>query len=299
MAKPLRNIKKCTKCNKAPCVCSMTEGTERVDESAKSIKSLDNGDTVIHSDFPKYEEHLKKKGYSGPHSLLSGDGNTRIMGKHYFKPNPEAGTIHHIRVDGEHDSAGMTKTNPTGVRWKIKHVGMMAGRTAHDMMNQLKKLNKEEVESVDEKLTKDMSAGDVISDFVHSKDPKFAGKSKKERQRMALGAYYSMQKEEKDEEDDGWYAHKEIHGKDAISKEDWKKGIRPKKSVKEEVEGDYEYDMARNELATAERAIQRLMEILGQDEGNLEAWVQSKITKACDYLDTVADYMESQQKTGG
>ena len=50
----------------------------------------------------------------------------------------------------------------------------------------------EEVEQIDEKLTKGMSAGEVISDFVHSDDPKFAGKSKKERMRMALGAYYSM-----------------------------------------------------------------------------------------------------------
>jgi hypothetical protein len=40
-----------------------------------------------------------------------------------------------------------------------------------------------------------MSAGDVISDFVHSKDPKFEGKSKKMRQKMALGAYYGMHPE--------------------------------------------------------------------------------------------------------
>jgi hypothetical protein len=55
---------------------------------------------------------------------------------------------------------------------------------------------------------------------------------------------------------------------------------------------DFEYEMARNELATADRAIKRLMEKLS-GEGNLEAWVQSKITKASDYLDSVADYMES------
>jgi len=48
---------------------------------------------------------------------------------------------------------------------------------------------------LEEKLTKSMSAGDVISDFVHSKNPKFAGKSKKERQKMALGAYYGMHPE--------------------------------------------------------------------------------------------------------
>lgn len=66
--------------------------------------------------------------------------------------------------------------------------------------------------------------------------------------------------------------------------------LRAKKEMKES--SDYEYEMARNELATAERAIKRMMKHL-KGEGNLEAWVQSKITKAADYLDSVADYMES------
>ncbi len=30
----------------------------------------------------------------------------------------------------------------------------------------------------------------------------------------------------KEETDDGWYAHKEMHGSKAVSKEDWKKGVR-------------------------------------------------------------------------
>ena len=56
---------------------------------------------------------------------------------------------------------------------------------------------------------------------------------------------------------------------------------------------DSEYGMARNELETAKRAIDRLNTKMGKGEGELEAWVQSKITKAADYLDTVADYIES------
>ena len=48
---------------------------------------------------------------------------------------------------------------------------------------------------IEEKLTKGMSAGEIISDFVHSDDPKFDGKSKEERKRMALGAYYGMHPE--------------------------------------------------------------------------------------------------------
>jgi hypothetical protein len=60
-------------------------------------------------------------------------------------------------------------------------------------------------------------------------------------------------------------------------------------------EHDYEYEMARNQLATSSRSIERLMGLL-KGEGNLEAWVQSKLTTAADYLDTVADYMESDKK---
>jgi phosphopantetheine adenylyltransferase len=61
-------------------------------------------------------------------------------------------------------------------------------------------------------------------------------------------------------------------------------------------EHDYEYEMARNQLATSSRSIERLMGLL-KGEGNLEAWVQSKLTTAADYLDTVADYMESDRKS--
>jgi hypothetical protein len=55
-------------------------------------------------------------------------------------------------------------------------------------------LQKEETD-LEEKITKDMSAGEIISDFVNSDDPKFDGKSKEERKKMALGAYYSMHPE--------------------------------------------------------------------------------------------------------
>jgi hypothetical protein len=59
---------------------------------------------------------------------------------------------------------------------------------------------------------------------------------------------------------------------------------------------DYEHEMARNELRTAMRGIERLMKHL-DGEGDLEAWVQSKLTKASDYIDTLADYMDSRDKT--
>lgn len=56
---------------------------------------------------------------------------------------------------------------------------------------------------------------------------------------------------------------------------------------------DEEYSMVRSELQTMSDAIKRLQMKVGKGEGNLEAWVQSKITKAADYIDTAADYVTS------
>ena len=58
-------------------------------------------------------------------------------------------------------------------------------------------------------------------------------------------------------------------------------------------EKDHEYSMARSELSTIISAVKRLKKKMGKGEGNLEAWVQSKITKAADYIDTAADYVDS------
>jgi hypothetical protein len=56
---------------------------------------------------------------------------------------------------------------------------------------------------------------------------------------------------------------------------------------------DEEYSMARSELQTISNAVKRLQTKVGKGEGDLEAWVQSKITKAADYIDTAADYIAS------
>jgi hypothetical protein len=60
----------------------------------------------------------------------------------------------------------------------------------------------------------------------------------------------------------------------------------------ESKEPDHEYSMARSELSTIISAAKRLRGKLN-GEGNIEAWVQSKITKAADYIDAAADYIDS------
>ena len=73
-------------------------------------------------------------------------------------------------------------------------------RTMDDISDQIHALQhpaptNEEVEQFDEILKASDSVGKWIDDFTHSKDPKFNGKSKEERRKMALGAYYGAQKE--------------------------------------------------------------------------------------------------------
>jgi polyhydroxyalkanoate synthesis regulator phasin len=53
--------------------------------------------------------------------------------------------------------------------------------------------------------------------------------------------------------------------------------------------------MARQDLTTAAEAAEELRSILTADE-NLPEWVQAKITKAMDYLDTTRDYMKAKEE---
>jgi hypothetical protein len=61
-------------------------------------------------------------------------------------------------------------------------------------------------------------------------------------------------------------------------------------------EYDREGDMAHDQLRTVMDAAKELRGILRADE-NLPEWVQSKITKALDYIDTARDYMKSQKSS--
>src|SRR6056300_715931 len=70
--------------------------------------------------------------------------------------------------------------------------------------------------------------------------------------------------------------------------------LKQVRNVKEQNKKDHEISMARGELeAIADKATQLASALQGKsDDGNpLEAWVQSKITKAKDYINSVSDYL--------
>jgi len=67
-----------------------------------------------------------------------------------------------------------------------------------------------------------------------------------------------------------------------------------KKEAKDPNEYDMEGDMMKNQLRQIDSAINKLMGLV-QDNDNLPEWVQSKMTKATDYIRSVRDYLEAEK----
>lgn len=66
------------------------------------------------------------------------------------------------------------------------------------------------------------------------------------------------------------------------------------KEAKDPGEYDQEGDMAKTQLRTIADAAKELHDMLDDDE-NMPEWVQNKITKAADYIDSVRDYLKSEK----
>jgi hypothetical protein len=76
-------------------------------------------------------------------------------------------------------------------------------------------------------------------------------------------------------------------------------GVIEEQKPSEKPENDSEYNdeggMALTQLKTAKDAVSELMGIIKKDD-NLPEWVQSKLTKAVDYMDSVRDYLSSEEE---
>jgi len=155
---------------------------------------------------------------------------------------------------GEKRKAGMNLAlkkilggDELGNKPKVKAAGMSKKEMGEDV-------------ELDEVLTKSTTAGETIHDFVHSDNPKFAGKSKEKRKQMALAAYYKKQNEETIQE--------------AVPRGD----------------SDGAEEMVKSELkALANKAMHLAM---AMPQGmHVEPWVQAKIAQAKSYVSDVHDYM--------
>lgn len=89
-----------------------------------------------------------------------------------------------LKFNGQDTLGEEKKTKPAKTDHKAKMHDKLSKKVDEAVNEKWKDDN-----DLEEKITKNMSAGDIISDF--QKSPEFKGKSKEERKRMALGAYYA------------------------------------------------------------------------------------------------------------
>ena len=87
------------------------------------------------------------------------------------------------------------------------------------------------------------------------------------------------------------YAQEEDDSEDKENAPDTVPHSADEPSADDKAEYDQEGRMAKSDLKTAKDAADELRSILDDNE-NLPEWVQAKITKAVDYLDTARDYMK-------
>ena len=86
----------------------------------------------------------------------------------------------------------------------------------------------------------------------------------------------------------------ELENREHIHTEDEDESPFANSGLPDQHDSEYgqEGDMADDQLETAEEAAEELRSILDSDD-DLPEWVQAKITKAVDYLDTARDYMKA------
>ena len=168
---------------------------------------------------------------------------------------------------------------------------------------------------VDGKKYQVTSEGFKEMDAYLEKKKKEAGTGKFDKKQISTGTVYTRRHEEEPEDDEDApvskggapkkKGRKEVgagKGKKIGAKSRGTSKLASKGSIAEDDsialvdkgEYDREGDMAKEQLHTIELAAKELASILSDDE-NLPEWVQSKITKAMDYVDTARDYMISTQ----
>jgi hypothetical protein len=198
-------------------------------------------DEKIYADDYHSTSETSQFGGHRPHVVSKDTGKTMFLGQHAYKTPKHA---------IEHAQAYLSGYAKTGMH------GADRASQAYSTANKHHLHMNEEVE-LDEVLKPSMGAGAYIDDFVNSKNPKFAGKSKEMRKKMALAAYYAA-----------------------------KKGVNEANDPHEYADGE----MSIHELKQIKAHAEWILEMLKPDT-DMPEWVQAKITLAADYLSTACDYL--------
>jgi hypothetical protein len=164
---------------------------------------------------------------------------------------------------------------------------------------------------VDGKKYKVTTEGFKEMDAYLAQKKKEAGTGKFDKKQISTGTVYTRKHDDEEDEEDEDSDTPKKKGRKAVGAGKGKKlgakshgtsKLARKGSIAEQGpegtvdRGEYgrEGDMAKEQMHTIVSAAEELHSILN-DEQDLPEWVQSKITKAMDYIDTARDYMLAQQ----
>ena len=189
-------------------------------EASKSALRAKAARTGAVSAIKKIRGQLSK-GHQRATALMAANEEEEQIAKEIAKSHPNLTTTrgingeHFVHHKGDPDGEGSTlSVRRRGHEFHLTHESGGAAGYHHETHKTAKsaiasgieivngtspKVNEEQV---DEVLGKGATAADYIHDFVNSKNPKFDGKSKKERIRMALGAAYAARNDDADDVDD-------------------------------------------------------------------------------------------------
>lgn len=185
-----------------------------------------------------------------------------------------------------------------------------------DVKSNLMSLKKEDTEMdyIEEKLTAADPASKWISDFVKSDNPKFAGKSKKERINMALGAKYAAMRNEEVEQVDE-VSQKMVRAyrdkaRDDTAGKKLAKAIMAKQSkhpiaqhmgeenIVEQDDATEKKEMAQTQLHFMAYAAKEILEFIDMG-GEIEEWYQNKLSKVQSEVESLHSYIEGEKRRTG
>jgi hypothetical protein len=166
-------------------------------EHQEAIRNLKHGEKTSFKDETGAKVNVHRDVQDVHFTSNKTSTKTTVPYSHFSEETEELDEIHRMKTKlNKLDDV----SNKSVARQKLSNL-MKSGKARGALIaNKMRTLNmgddidQEDLDALHEVLSKDAKAGDWISDFVHSTNPKFDGKSKKERINMALGAYYDTHK---------------------------------------------------------------------------------------------------------
>ena len=176
-------------------------------EETDAPTNYDNNDA-----FDPKKHHVFSLTNKSPYSSITQyfhaeEGKDALRKSHRIDPYGDPKIAHHKPGTPEHNDYVKAHAASSASRKSMDVETIKALVARHGIKHKGKPLNPKAIheEQVDEVLGKGATAADYIHDFVNSKNPKFDGKSKKERIRMALGAAYAARNDDADDTDEAYF----------------------------------------------------------------------------------------------